>query len=90
MSTDINRPDTVRKFGSAACNITVKRWAENKEKGYPETYFIELSVDTGRKTTDGKAIWNQIPLQLGDVSGVVSELQRAGAFAQQKEDAVHA
>ena len=90
MSNESIRPVNVRKFGNAACTITVKKWEANKEKGYPEQYFIELSTDTGRKTTDGKAVWHQIPLQLGDVAGIASELQRAGAFAQQKEDAVHA
>lgn len=89
MSTETsNRPETVRTYGNSACRIAVKKWPAREDR--PESYFIELSTDTGRRTSDNKAIWHQIPLQLGDVAGFVSELQRAGVFAQAKEDAVHA
>lgn len=90
MSETPNRPVNVRTFGTSSCRIAVKKWEANKEKDKPESYFIELSHDTGRKTSDNKSIWQQIPLACGDVSAVAAELLRAGAFAQQKEDAVHA
>lgn len=93
-TTTNNRPDTVRMFGNSACRVAVKKWnarpATAERDEMPESYFIELSTDTGRKTSEGRAIWHQIPLQLGDVSGLVAELKRASEFAQAKEDAAHA
>lgn len=81
-------PIIIKRFNSAAANVTVKRWPDRdtdhgKESG---TVFLEISQDTGKPNGKGGTIWNQIQLQLADVSGVLETINRAKNLGISTED----
>jgi hypothetical protein len=81
-------PIIIKRFSSAAANVTVKRWPDRDTEHGKEAgaVFLEISQDTGKPNGKGGTIWNQIQVQLADVSGVLETINRAKNLGISTED----